>query len=86
MQLPDDAASTLITFLLHQLWTECPLIRAFSQPQQPNQNIALWILVRQESLPPAIGSIIPPEKLNGFGPDFMMDFMNLVCVPVPVSQ
>jgi hypothetical protein len=78
MQLPDNTASAMIAFLPDQLRSECPLLRAFPQPQQTDQNITLWILVRQEGLPTTIGSIIPPKEFDRLWPDFVVNFMNLM--------
>ena len=78
MQLPHNTASALIAFLPDQLWTEGSIIRAFPQPQQTDQDITLWILVRQECFPAAISSIIPPEEFDRLWPDFVMNFVNLM--------
>jgi hypothetical protein len=77
MELSYNTAPSLIPVLLHKLRAERPFLRTLPQPQQPNEDVLLWIFVRQEGLPPAVGSIVPPQELDGLRADFVVDFVDL---------
>jgi hypothetical protein len=72
MQFPYDTASSLLFILsfsgefpLYKLRSVCPLIGALPQPQQPNEDILLRILIGQESLPPSVGCVVSAKEFHG---------------------
>lgn len=77
MQLPYNAAPTLISVLGHQLGPEGTLFRTLSQTQQANEDILFRIFVGKESLPATVGCIISPKQLDRFWTHFVMDFVYL---------
>ena len=75
MQLSDDAASALLP--PDQLRPERALVRTFAQTEQPDQNVAFRVLVRQERLPASVGGVVPAEQLNRLRADLMMNLVDL---------
>lgn len=77
MQFSHNTAPTLRTILLDELWTEGSVLRALSQPQQADEDIPLWIFVRQERFPPPVRRVISAEKFYRLRADFVVDFVDL---------
>ena len=57
MQLSYNGAASF------QLWAE-GVRRAFAQSQQTDENVLLWVLVRQEGFPATIGHIVASDQLH----------------------
>jgi len=53
--------------VLEQLVPEGSLGRELAQAQQPDEDVPLGVLVRQERLPPAVGRVVPPDELELVG-------------------
>ena len=52
------------------------LSAAFPEPQQRDEDILARVLVREESLPPAVGDIVPPDELDLLGPDAVLHLVD----------
>ena len=57
MQLSHDGTASF------QLWAE-GVRRAFAQSQQTDENVLLWVLIRQEGFPATIGHIVTSDQLH----------------------
>lgn len=77
MQLSHYTAPALLTIILHQFWAECSLVRALSQTQESDEDVALRIFVRKERFPSTIGRVVPSQEFHGLGTDFVMDLVDL---------
>jgi hypothetical protein len=93
MQFPNDTAShfvlnffrhsrvlippSIFDFTSNELRPERPILTAFAQSEQANQNVFFRIFIGEEGLPAAIRSIIAPKELNRCGPNFMVDLVYL---------
>eukprot|EP00192_Tetraselmis_astigmatica_P006272 CAMPEP_0117680824 /NCGR_PEP_ID=MMETSP0804-20121206/18590_1 /TAXON_ID=1074897 /ORGANISM="Tetraselmis astigmatica, Strain CCMP880" /LENGTH=441 /DNA_ID=CAMNT_0005490411 /DNA_START=369 /DNA_END=1691 /DNA_ORIENTATION=- len=71
VQLPDDGAASLKLRLPVRL-PPC----ALPQPEQPHQDVLLWVLVRQEGLPPPVGCVLPPHQLHGIRLNLVVDVLD----------
>ena len=60
-QFPNDTASSIDA---RQFLAERPFLRAFSQTEQADQDVLFGVLVRQESLPPAVRAVVPAQELE----------------------
>jgi hypothetical protein len=46
---------------LDEFWSESTFLRTLPQTQKTNENVFLWVLIRQECLPTAISGVVPPK-------------------------
>ena len=59
MQFADNTATPFGT--PNEFWPEGTFVGAFPQPQKANENVLLWVLIREESFPTTVGGIIPSK-------------------------
>lgn len=72
VQFSDETAAPVHA---HQFFTERPVFRAFPESQKPNENIRLWVFVRQKCLPAAVGRIVPSEQFDRLWAYTVMDLV-----------
>jgi len=60
MELPHDTRAAFCPTFTHKLWAKRPLVGAFSQPKQSDEDVALRVLIREEGLPTAVRGIVSP--------------------------
>jgi hypothetical protein len=74
-QFTDDTTSSVDS---SQFLAECAFLGTLSQSEQADQDILLWIFIREESLPTPIRSIISSKQLQRLRSYTLMDFGHLV--------
>jgi len=74
-QFADDTASSVNP---SQFFAECAFLGTLSQSEQTDQDILLWIFIREESFPSPICGIISSKQLQRLRSHTLMDFGHLV--------
>lgn len=77
MELPHDTRAAFCPTFTHKLWAKRPLVGAFSQPKQSDEDVALRVLIRKEGLPTAVRGIVSPQQLDRFRSNFVVDLVYL---------
>mmetsp|Transcript_36784 Transcript_36784/g.65867 ORF Transcript_36784/g.65867 Transcript_36784/m.65867 type:complete len:279 (-) Transcript_36784:670-1506(-) len=80
VELPNDGAAPLEFRLSVGRPPSAP-----PQPEQPHQNVLLRVLIRQEGLPPAVGSVVPPNQLHRVRPHLMVKVLNAALARADVA-
>ena len=52
------------------------LFRELSEPEEPNEDVLLWVLVAEESFPTPVGRVVSPHQFNLVRSDLVVDLLN----------
>ena len=52
------------------------LFRELSEPEEPNEDVLLWVLIAEESFPTPVGRVVSPHQFNLVRSDLVVDLLN----------
>ena len=77
VQLTNDTAPTLRSGLLNEFRTEGTFVRTLAEAKETDEDVFLWVFIREEGFPTAVGSVVPSKKLDRLWADLVVNFVDL---------